>query len=410
MKKTIEFFFALFSSAALFAAGPGGGGTPPGGGGNQPGGGGGATFTFDTFLATTTTNSTKCLIREGVWTGWASGIMAATLDSSVSTLAAGVCSGCTTLTSVNLSSTTITEIPESAFAGCSNLVTVILPSTCTTIGANAFAGCMKLATLTAPGVTTVGADSFRACSVLTAIPAAVRTAGAFSFAGSGMSSVDLAGVTSVGDGALADCIVHASRRIGRSRGGDGARHLVAGTGNEFVIYCSPADVIQYNRFGDMARQFVKPQCDLRVLLGQPVRGGRDVPSARRGRHRIPIHRASRRHDRRIEGDRGRYERSDGRSRLQGGRARGGRNNGRRHNLRVVGRLRHVLLRPSPLLQGLVTNSGTVRRGVHRVRSAKRRFRKTVRRHPALCDGWLAGTHRRSFSGFHFRDQGCGRNS
>ncbi|MBQ6340903.1 MAG: leucine-rich repeat domain-containing protein [Kiritimatiellae bacterium] len=205
MKKAITFFIALFSSAALFAAGPGGGGTPPGGGGNQPGGGGGATFTFDTFLATTTTNSTKCLIREGIWTGWASGITAATLDSSVSTLAAGVCSGCTTLTSVNLSSTAITEIPDSAFAGCSNLVTVILPATCTTIGANAFAGCTKLATLTAPGVTTVGDDSFRACSALTTPPSTIRAAGAFSFAQSGVTSVDLTGMASVGEGAFAGC-------------------------------------------------------------------------------------------------------------------------------------------------------------------------------------------------------------
>lgn len=205
MKMTITFFIALFSGATLFAAGPGGGGTPPGGGGNQPGGGGGATFTFDTFLASTTTNSTKCLIREGVWTGWASGITVATLDPSVSTLAAGVCSGCATLTSVNLSNTAITEIPDSAFAGCSNLATVILPATCTTIGANAFAGCAKLATLTAPGVTTVGNDSFCACSALTTPPSAVKAAGAFSFAQSGLTSVDLTGMTSVGEGVFAGC-------------------------------------------------------------------------------------------------------------------------------------------------------------------------------------------------------------
>ena len=55
-------------------------------------------------------------------------------------------------------------------------------------------------------------------------------------------------------------------------------------------------------------------------------------------------------------------------------------------------------------------SGTVRRCVHRVRRTERRFRKTFRGHAALCDGRFAGTHRRSFRGFYFRDQGCGRES
>lgn len=198
MKRTISFSIGTLFCAALVAAGPGGGG-------NQPGGGGGATFTFDTFLAATTTNSTKCLTREGVWIGWANGITAATLDSSVSALAAGVCAGCTTLASVDLSNAAITEIPDSAFAGCTNLVTVILPAACTKIGANAFAGCTKLASLTASGVTMVENDAFRTCSAVTALPPAVTTAGAFSFAGSGVSSVDISGMASVGEGAFAGC-------------------------------------------------------------------------------------------------------------------------------------------------------------------------------------------------------------
>ena len=42
-------------------------------------------------------------------------------------------------------------------------------------------------------------------------------------------------------------------------------------------------------------------------------------------------------------------------------------------------------------------------------SAERLFRKTIRRHSALCDGWLAGTYHRSFSGIYFRDQKSWRN-
>ena len=191
--------FATIASAVVIA-GPGGGNQP---GGNQPGGGSSATWTFDTFLASSTTTS-GLIIREGVITGYASPT-SVTAASTVADIAAGALAGCTTLTSIDFSATSITEIPESAFAGCSNLTTVILPSICTTIGANAFAGCTKLATLTAPGVTTVGNDSFRACSALTTSPSTIRAAGAFSFAQSGVTSVDLTGMTSVGEGAFAGC-------------------------------------------------------------------------------------------------------------------------------------------------------------------------------------------------------------
>ncbi len=211
MKKRIivSFTCAMFACMSL-AAGPGGGGTSPGGGGmtpggggNQPGGGSSATFTFDTFLASSTATS-GLIIREGVIIGYASPA-SVTVASTVTDIAEGALAGCTTLASIDLSATSITEIPDSAFAGCSNLAMVILPSTCTTIGANAFAGCTKLATLTAPGATTVGDDSFRACSALSVMPSSVRAAGAFSFAQSGLTSVDLAVMASVGEGAFAGC-------------------------------------------------------------------------------------------------------------------------------------------------------------------------------------------------------------
>ncbi|MBQ6010429.1 MAG: leucine-rich repeat domain-containing protein [Kiritimatiellae bacterium] len=199
--------FSTIASAVVIA-GPGGGNQPGGGGnqpgGNQPGGGSSATWTFDTFLASSTTTS-GLIIREGIIIGYDSPT-SATVTSTVTDIAEGALAGCTTLTGIDLSATSITEIPESAFAGCSNLTTVILPSTCTTIGANAFAGCTKLATLTAPGVTTVGDDSFRACSALTKLPSTiVGAAGAFSFAQSGLTSVDLTSMTSVGAGAFAGC-------------------------------------------------------------------------------------------------------------------------------------------------------------------------------------------------------------
>ena len=220
--KNILTVVAACIATSLFAAGPGGGGGP-GGDGNQPGGGGSsATFTFDTFLAASTTNTSKCVIREGKWTGWTSGITAAALSSSVSNLAAGVCAGCATLTSVDLSScTTLTEIPDSAFAGCTALTAVTLPSSCATVGANAFAGCTALSSFTGAGVTAVGADAFHGCTALTT--AAVATSatlptpvGAYAYAQSGVTSADVSGVSSLGAGAFAGCESLASATVATS--------------------------------------------------------------------------------------------------------------------------------------------------------------------------------------------------
>ena len=200
----------ILATSIAIAAGPGGG-TSPGGGGNQPGGnqpgGGGssATFTFDTFLEAATTNSNGTITRAGVWTGYTSSIASPAVASSVASLASGVCSGCTTLTSVDLSScTSLMEIPDSAFSGCTSLTSVTLPASCTTIGPNAFAGCTALSSFTGAGVATVGSDAFRDCMALKALPSAATTIGAYAYAGSGLASVDASG-RSLGEGAFAGC-------------------------------------------------------------------------------------------------------------------------------------------------------------------------------------------------------------
>ena len=196
---------ATLASAAI-AAGPGG--NQPGGGGNQPGGnqpGGGssATFTFDSFLASSTTTS-GLIIREGIVIGFDSPT-SVTVASTVSDIAEGALAGCTTLTSINLSSTSITEIPESAFAGCTALKTVTLPSSCTSIGANAFAGCTALTTLAASGVTEIGADAFRGCTALASVASSATTLGDYAFAQSGVTAADISGAVSLGEGTFAGC-------------------------------------------------------------------------------------------------------------------------------------------------------------------------------------------------------------
>jgi hypothetical protein len=198
---------AMLAAAAL-AEGPGGG-MPPGGGGNQPGGnqpgGGGssATFTFDTFLASSDVSS-GIIVREGVLTGHSSPT-SATVPSSVTKIAEGALAGCTTLTLIDLSETSITAIPNDAFSGCTSLATVVLPATCTEIGANAFAGCVALSTLTAPGLATIGADAFRGCDALASVPSSATEIGDYAFAQSGIESVSLSGTVAVGEGAFSGC-------------------------------------------------------------------------------------------------------------------------------------------------------------------------------------------------------------
>lgn len=208
MNKMNLFVAVAFAAVAstVHAAGPGG--NQPGGGGNQPGGnqpGGGssATFTFDSFLASSTTTS-GLIIREGVVIGFDSPT-SVTVASTVTEIAEGALAGCTTLTSINLSSTSITEIPESAFAGCTALKSVTLPTACTAIGANAFAGCTSLATVAASGVTDIGADAFRGCGGLASVPSSATKLGDYAFAQSGVESVSVSSGMSVGEGAFAGC-------------------------------------------------------------------------------------------------------------------------------------------------------------------------------------------------------------
>lgn len=62
----------------------------------------------------------------------------------------------------------ITVIPDYAFAGCENLVDVVIPKTARTIGKCAFAQCVNLTQINIPeGVTSIADDTFLMCRSLT---------------------------------------------------------------------------------------------------------------------------------------------------------------------------------------------------------------------------------------------------
>lgn len=114
------------------------------------------------------------------------------------------------LTSVVLPST-LTEIGEGAFAGCSSLTSVDIPSAVTTIGEGAFyASGITSASIAAA---TIGDNAFTYCTSLAEVTlaATVETIGAAAFAGcTSLSSVTIASgcaLTTIGDEAFAQTAI-----------------------------------------------------------------------------------------------------------------------------------------------------------------------------------------------------------
>lgn len=73
---------------------------------------------------------------------------------------------CSSLESIDLSNSSITEIPENAFSNCTSLKTVKLPSTVTKIADDAFANCKKLKEIQGLSnckISEIGKDAFAGC-------------------------------------------------------------------------------------------------------------------------------------------------------------------------------------------------------------------------------------------------------
>lgn len=117
--------------------------------------------------------------------------------------------GCSTLVSVTIPNG-VTSIGKYAFEGCSCLNSVNIPDSVTSIMYSAFNGCSSLTDVTIPnGVTSIGNFAFNGCSSLTSvtIPNGVTSIGGYTFSGcSGLLSVNIPdNVTSVGNGAFSGC-------------------------------------------------------------------------------------------------------------------------------------------------------------------------------------------------------------
>ena len=86
------------------------------------------------------------------------------IPSSVTEIGEFAFSGCSSLTSVNIPSS-VTEIGGGAFEYCSSLTGVKIPSNVTSIGERAFSGCSGLKSIYvyAETVPSIGAGAFKGC-------------------------------------------------------------------------------------------------------------------------------------------------------------------------------------------------------------------------------------------------------
>ena len=135
------------------------------------------------------------------------------IPSSVTTIGNNAFQNCTGLTSVNIPSG-VTSIGDNVFDGCASLTGFAIPVSITSIGSCAFRGCVGLTgELSIPSsVTTMGTYTFQNCTGITevTIPSSIGTtipAGAFKGC-SGIDSVTIppmGGVTTIGSEAFQGC-------------------------------------------------------------------------------------------------------------------------------------------------------------------------------------------------------------
>lgn len=115
---------------------------------------------------------------------------------------------------------TLTEIPEGAFMGCTNLEEIVIPASCRIVLNNAFEGCTKLKKVTLSkfknkvdeditiGSLTLGVGAFYGCTSLAEFvnPERITTLGSGAFQGcTGLVSMDISGLRIAGDQIFSGC-------------------------------------------------------------------------------------------------------------------------------------------------------------------------------------------------------------
>ena len=139
-----------------------------------------------------------------------SSLISIKLPSGVTSIVREAFRESSSLTSIELPSG-ITSIEDFTFYKCSSLTSVIFGdnSQLMSIGDYAFRECSSLTSIEIPsGVTSIGGYTFQGCSSLTSIeiPSGVTSIGGSAFSGCGLTSIELpSGITSIGDSTFWEC-------------------------------------------------------------------------------------------------------------------------------------------------------------------------------------------------------------
>ncbi|MDD4991545.1 MAG: leucine-rich repeat domain-containing protein [Paludibacter sp.] len=98
-----------------------------------------------------------------------SGLTSIPIPNTITSIGNWVFGGCSGLTSVTIPNS-VTSIGDGVFSDCSGLTSVIIPNSVTSIGMSAFQYCIGLTSVTLPNsITTIGNYAFYVCSGLSAI-------------------------------------------------------------------------------------------------------------------------------------------------------------------------------------------------------------------------------------------------
>ena len=143
-----------------------------------------------------------------------SSLVAVSIPLTISSIGTNAFAQCKSLQQIDFSiwvgHNVLTEIPSSAFVGCTSLKLINIPYSVTKIGSHAFYGCVSLNTIDLPsGVTSIGEAAFYGCTSLANIniPENVTTIGDYAFCYcSSLTSINIpASVTFIGRYAFYGC-------------------------------------------------------------------------------------------------------------------------------------------------------------------------------------------------------------
>ena len=162
--------------------------------------------------------TTYSVTSIGDWACWGSDLTSVTIPNSVTSIGYRAFSASYGLTSVTIGNS-VKSIGDYAFIGCDGLTSVTIPNSVTSIGSAAFSGCDGLTSVTIPNsVTSIGANAFEGCSGLTSVTigSGVTSIGERAFVGcSGLTSVTIPNsVTSIEGWAFNGCTGLTSVTIG----------------------------------------------------------------------------------------------------------------------------------------------------------------------------------------------------